>query len=210
MEANNDNYTCGAATPYPSCSTTGSGTSFAAVRWAAFMALVNQQATQDGMAPSSSIGNIDPIVYTMGFSSTYQQNMHDITNGSNGAFNACPGYDLVTGWGSPNGQNTINALINTTPVAPLPASSPYEYNVNVTTQGTPPTSITATMYLGDATPGATIYYQVTICGNPQALTSVQPGTYLQFVNTCPSTPASGYMYAIAPKYGQSQTVSMSF
>uniref|UniRef100_E6QN21 Peptidase S53 domain-containing protein n=1 Tax=mine drainage metagenome TaxID=410659 RepID=E6QN21_9ZZZZ len=211
MESSNDNYTCGAATPYPSCTTMGYGTSFAAVRWAAFMALVNQQATQDGMAPGSSIGNIDPIVYTMGFSSTYQQNMHDITSGSNGAYNACPGYDLVTGWGSPNGQNTINALVNTTPNAPLPAADPYEYNVNVTLQGTaPPTSITATMYLGDATPGATIYYQVSICGEPYALTSVQPGTYLQFVNYCPSMPASGYMYAVAPKYGQSQTVSMSF
>ncbi len=210
MEANGDNYLCSVLATYPSCSTTASGTSFAAVRWAAFTALANQQAINNGMAPGGSIGNIDPYIYTIGFSSTYQQDMHDITSGSNGADNACPGYDLVTGWGSPNGQNTINALINTTPVAPLPASSPYEYNVNVTTQGTPPTSITATMYLGDSTPGATIYYQVTICGNPQALSSAQPGAYLQIVNNCPSMSASGYMYAVAPKYGQSQTVSMSF
>ncbi len=210
MEANGDNYVCSVLAPYPSCSTTASGTSFATVRWAAFMALVNQQATDNGMAPNSAIGNIDPYIYTIGFSSGYQQNMHDIASGSNGAYNACPGYDLVTGWGSPNGQNTVDALIGTTPVAPLPASSPYEYNVNVTLQGTPPTSITTTMYLGDATPGATIYYQVTICGEPYALTSVQPGTYLQLVNSCPSMPASGYMYAIAHKYGQSQTVSMSF
>lgn len=210
MEANNDNYLCSVSAPYPSCLTDMSGTSFAAVRWAAFTALANQQAVNNGMAPTSSIGNIDPAIYTVGFSSSYQQDMHDITQGSNGAYNACPGYDLVTGYGSPNGQNAINALVNTTPTSPLPAAIPYEYNVNVTTQGTPPTSITATMYLGDATPGATIYYQVTICGEPYALTGVSPGTYLQLVNNCPSMPASGYMYAVAPRYGQSQTISMSF
>ena len=220
MEANSDNYSCSLESPYPNCATNWSGTSIATPRWAGFMALANQYAVKQSRAPSGgSIGSIYDVIYTIGRSSAYTSNMRDITSGNNVIYNACPGYDLVTGWGSPNSDNAINspssnntiqALVYTSPSSPLPASSPYQYDVNVSTQGVPPTSITATMYLGDATPDAVIYYQVTICGNPQALTSAQPGTYLQLVNYCPSMPESGYMYAVAPNYTTSQTVSMSF
>lgn len=220
MEADIDNYVCSMQSPYPNCATNWGGTSLATPRWAGLMALANQYAVNQNRTPSGgSIGSLYNVIYTIGRSANYTQNMNDITSGSNGAYNACPGYDLATGWGSPTSRNTINspssnntieALVNTTPASPLPAASPYQYDVNVTTQGVPPTSITATMYLGDSTPGATIYYQVTICGNPQALTSTQPGTYLQLVNSCPSMSASGYMYAVAPNYTTSQTVSISF
>lgn len=57
---------------------------------------------------------------------------------------------------------------------------------------------------------ATISYQVVTCGNPNALVTVQSGTNLTFVNDCPSIQMSGTMYATAPNYTQSQTVSMSF
>ena len=220
MEANNDNYVCSVDPSNSGCTNGWGGTSFAAPRWAGVMALTNQYAVNQSRTPSGgSIGSIYDVIYTVGRSSTYASNMRDITSGNNGMYNACPGYDLVTGWGSPNSgnainspssDNTIEALVTTSPAAPLPAASPYEYNVNVTLQGAPPTSMTTTMYLGDATAGAMIYYQVTICGNPYALTSVQPGTYLQLVNPCPSMPSSGYMYAVAPNYTTSQTVSMSF
>ena len=36
---------------------------------------------------------------------------HDITSGTSGSYSAVTGYDLVTGWGSPNGQGLINALV---------------------------------------------------------------------------------------------------
>ena len=39
---------------------------------------------------------------------------HDITSGNNG-FRAVAGYDLDSGWGSPNGANLINALAATSP-----------------------------------------------------------------------------------------------
>jgi hypothetical protein len=39
----------------------------------------------------------------------YSTDFHDITVGSNG-FPATKGYDLATGWGSPNKSGLINAL----------------------------------------------------------------------------------------------------
>jgi len=36
-----------------------------------------------------------------GWNDSYTTNLHDITSGSNG-YSATTGYDLATGWGSPN------------------------------------------------------------------------------------------------------------
>jgi subtilase family serine protease len=87
------------------------GTSCAAPLWAAFTALVNQQAANNGLPP---VGFLNPAIYTIGKSAAYTSDFHDITigNNSNGhaQWSAVPGYDLCTGWGTPNGQNLINAL----------------------------------------------------------------------------------------------------
>lgn len=109
MEANTDNYACSQG----SCSGDYGGTSFAAPRWAAFLALANQQAVANG---NSTLGFINPAIYALGKDPNYNSVFHDITSGSNNngkgqSYNAVVGYDLVTGWGSPNGQNLINALV---------------------------------------------------------------------------------------------------
>ena len=100
-EANTDNYICYDGT----CAGGWGGTSFAAPRWAGYLALVNQQAA--GLGP---VGFINPAIYAIGLGSSYGANFHDITSGSNGTYSAVKGYDLVTGWGSPNGMGLINAL----------------------------------------------------------------------------------------------------
>jgi subtilase family serine protease len=82
------------------------GTSFAAPMWAGYLALTNEQAVTNGDAPP---GFIDPTIYPLGLGSTYDTLFHDITVGSNG-FPATTGYDLASGWGSPNGSGLINAL----------------------------------------------------------------------------------------------------
>ena len=84
------------------------GTSFAAPMWAGYIALVNQQLAADGYA---DIGFINPYLYSFGVSSSYGTDFHDITSGKSGSYSAVTGYDLVTGWGSPNGQGLINALV---------------------------------------------------------------------------------------------------
>ncbi len=82
------------------------GTSVAAPTWAGFMALVNQQAVGAG---KPTVGFANPALYQIA-QSNYTANFHDITSGSAGTFSAGPGYDLVTGIGSPNGQTLINSL----------------------------------------------------------------------------------------------------
>jgi kumamolisin len=82
------------------------GTSFAAPMWAGYLALVNQQAKAHGDKPP---GFINPTIYPLGLGSGYHTDFHDITVGSNG-FPATKGYDLATGWGSPNTNGLINAL----------------------------------------------------------------------------------------------------
>jgi len=99
-EANTDNYICYDGT----CAGGWGGTSFAAPRWAAFMALVNQQS-------GTSLGFINPGIYSIGLGSSYSTAFHDITSGSNGTYSTQKGYDLVTGWGSPNGAGLITALV---------------------------------------------------------------------------------------------------
>jgi uncharacterized repeat protein (TIGR01451 family) len=94
-------------------SETVGGTSCSTPLWAGFMALVNQQAAGFGQPP---VGFLNPAIYRIGLSAGYSTNFHDIVTGNNtnssspNAFFAVPGYDLCTGWGSPIGQNLINAL----------------------------------------------------------------------------------------------------
>ena len=82
------------------------GTSFAAPMWAGYLALVNEQAVANG---NHTVGFINPSLYTIGAGSSYGSDFHDITSGSNG-YSATTGYDLATGWGSPNGTGLISAL----------------------------------------------------------------------------------------------------
>ena len=90
------------------------GTSYATPRWAGYIALANQQSVANG---HSTLGFLNPSIYTIGLGSAYSTDFHDITSGNNkpsagsgSGFNAVAGYDLVTGWGSPKGAGLINTL----------------------------------------------------------------------------------------------------
>jgi hypothetical protein len=71
------------------------------------VALANQQAATNGVKP---VGFINPAVYSIGVSTSYNTDFHDITSGNNG-FPAVAGYDLDSGWGSPRGYYLINAIV---------------------------------------------------------------------------------------------------
>ena len=85
-----------------------------------------EQAAANGRPP---LGFLNPLIYNIGTNATYATAFHDITTGNNtnssspNRFFAVPGYDLCTGWGTPNGSNLINALIALDVVNPTPA--PY-------------------------------------------------------------------------------------
>ncbi len=101
------------------------GTSFAAPLWAGFMALVNQFGAQNGGGGKS--GFINPTLYEIGLTrgsanDLYKVCFNDIADGisngvggGGGGHNSVAGYDLCTGWGTPNGA-LINQLGSSTPL----------------------------------------------------------------------------------------------
>jgi subtilase family serine protease len=103
-EANTNQYSC-----YDGgCFGGNGGTSYAAPQWAGLTAMANQQAVAGG---GTTLGFLNPPLYRIGTGSNFDSDFHDITSGSNGKYSAVTGFDLVTGWGSPNGPNLIDALV---------------------------------------------------------------------------------------------------
>jgi kumamolisin len=79
------------------------GTSWSAPTWAGFCALINEARKNAGKPP---LPFLNPLLYPLNGSTSFR----DIKAGSNGAYNAGPGYDLVTGVGVPNVKQLITAL----------------------------------------------------------------------------------------------------
>ena len=115
------------------------GTSFATPMWAGYIALLNQQLVANG---KSDTGFINPSVYSIGVSSSYDTDFHDITSGTSGSYSAVTGYDLVTGWGSPNGANLINALAGSSSPSFTLSASPSSLSIAQGGSGTSTITVT--------------------------------------------------------------------
>jgi hypothetical protein len=93
------------------------GTSGTAPIWAGYMALINEQIDHNVAA---KITDLNTSLYNIAKGPNYSAAFRDITTGNNTNavsptdYFAGPGYDLVTGWGSPNGTNLINLLAAST------------------------------------------------------------------------------------------------
>ena len=100
------------------------GTSCAAPLWAAFTALVNQQAAANGRPAA---GFLNPALYALGTGADYANCFNDVTTGNNTwsqsptNYYAVPGYDLCSGWGTPAGGTLINQLAPPDPLQISPA-----------------------------------------------------------------------------------------
>jgi kumamolisin len=79
------------------------GTSWSAPMWAGFCALINEARAK---AKKPLLPFLNPLIYSLMGGPTFR----DIKTGSNGAFAAGPGYDMVTGIGVPNIKELIRAL----------------------------------------------------------------------------------------------------
>jgi subtilase family serine protease len=86
------------------------GTSFATPMWAGYLALANEQYLLNGA--SKTLGFINPALYTIGLGADYSTDFHDCLTGGN-TDGCAVGFDLSTGWGSPNGSALINVLAGT-------------------------------------------------------------------------------------------------
>jgi kumamolisin len=79
------------------------GTSWSAPVWAGFCALMNEARVK---AKKPLLPFLNPLIYKLIGTPCFR----DIKTGSNGAFSAGPGYDMVTGIGVPNVKELIGAL----------------------------------------------------------------------------------------------------
>ncbi len=79
--------------------TLGGGTSSAAPMWAGLLARFNQ-------ALGTRIGWLTPLLYRPELA----QRLNDIVVGQNGVYQAAPGWDATTGWGTPDGEALLKAL----------------------------------------------------------------------------------------------------
>jgi subtilase family serine protease len=93
--------------PYPA-----QGTSAATPLWAAVIALADQDAGQH-------LGFVNPAIYALARSPAYHRAFHDVVTGDNSVFwptrlftgyQTGPGWDPVTGWGSPNAHILVPLL----------------------------------------------------------------------------------------------------
>jgi len=114
------------------------GTSFAAPMWAGYLALANQQAAANG----KTIGFINPTIYPAALGSSYSTLFHDITSGSCGTYSAITGYDLCTGWGSPNTTGLINLLAGSATPSFALSDSPSSLSITQGSSGTSTITVT--------------------------------------------------------------------
>src|ERR1700683_2366325 len=108
------------------------GTSFATPMWAGYLALANQQAAANG----DTIGFINPIIYPAALTSSYGTYFHDITSGSCGTYSGITGYDLCSGWGSPNTTGIINLLAGSATPSFTLSDSPSSLTITQGSSGT--------------------------------------------------------------------------
>jgi len=110
VAANEDNSLTGVAL-YVKGQWVRSGGNSSTPIWAALQAIANQVAKHP-------LGFINPGLYKLAVSSAYQPDFHDITQGDNSynqvgikGYSAGPGWDAITGLGTPNAEKLIPDLI---------------------------------------------------------------------------------------------------
>jgi kumamolisin len=86
----------------------GGGTSQAAPIWAALTVLMNQYLQAHG---GRALGNVNPLLYRVAAGAN-RPGFRDVRLGGNAVDIAVPGYDMVTGLGSPNVDNLVRNLLD--------------------------------------------------------------------------------------------------
>jgi kumamolisin len=87
------------------------GTSLAAPVWAAMTALIDQYLRSRGGNP---VGFANPVLYRLASHPPARTPIRDVTVGTNDFYPAGPGYDMVTGLGSPDAWNLARDLASLT------------------------------------------------------------------------------------------------
>jgi kumamolisin len=189
------------------------GTSFATPMWAGYIALVNQQLAANG---DPTIGFINPTIYAQNVTSSYGADFHDITSGTSGSYSAVTGYDLVTGWGSPNGVGLINALTGGSSPTPNFSISASPSSVSVVQGSNGSSTITTAVSGGfDAAIALTASGQptgVTVTFNPTSIAAPGSGSSAMSMAVASTTATGTYTITVTGTGGgitQKTTVALT-
>jgi hypothetical protein len=161
-----DSFDNGNATPWSQIG----GTSLSCPCWAAIIAITNQARALVGAPTLDGVAQTLPRIYQLP-----QSDFHDIVLGNNG-FAAGPGYDLVTGRGTPIAQLLIPDLAGVSFANRLRAFHPFRYIVGANALAQAPTSddttftgnLTAVSYLTQAAVG--VQYAIILGALPDGVT----------------------------------------
>ena len=126
-------YTGGAYVPY-------GGTSASCPLWASSFALIEDQV-------GAYLGCLNPTLYTVAASSPTVY--HDITSGNNGVYNCNAGWDFVTGWGSCDFNQMMEAISGNLPISTPISNSAYLWNPGEQMISTPYDYSSTTYTTGD-------------------------------------------------------------
>jgi subtilase family serine protease len=127
-----DSFNNGTATPWSQFG----GTSDAAPQWAGLIAIADQGRALAGLGSLDGPSQTLPMLYSISAG-----DYHDITTGGNGTFSAGPGYDLVTGRGTPLANLVVADLVGSQSVqgathfsvsAPSSSTAGSAFSVTVT------------------------------------------------------------------------------
>ena len=86
----------------------GGGTSLAAPLWAGMAAILNQYLRDNGGRP---LGDLNPLIYEVSRAAK-RPAFREVPQGANAADRSLPGYDLVTGLGTPRLENLARDLLD--------------------------------------------------------------------------------------------------
>ena len=186
------------------------GTTFSTPMWAGFMALVNQQVVLIG---KPTLGFINPALYAIGTGPDYDTDFHDITTGGN-TFGTTVGYDLSTGWGSPNGSALASALVGLAVPSFTISAAPTSVSV---VQGASGTSTITTTVSGSFNSSVALSATgqpagVTASFNPMSIVAPGSGTSTLTLTVAPTTVTGMYPITVTGTGGsvmQTTTVTLT-
>ncbi len=151
------------------------GTSLASPLFAATVSIADQARVANGLSTLDGRSQTLPKIYAMP-----QTDFHDITSGSNGAYSAGTGYDLVTGRGTPVANLFLNDLAGipvSTPIVVTPSTPDLATASDSGTSNTDNiTNVLTPTFTGTATAGSSI---ALFAGNTQvgSATTDSNGSY---------------------------------
>ena len=159
------------------------GTSAGAPQWAALVAIADQGLALAGKGSLDGPAQTLPQLYQLPSS-----DFHDITTGSNGAYSAGPGYDLVTGLGSPQANLIVAALVGSGSTSGTPPTvvTPASATPNPVTGTTTTLSVQGT----DASGAASLSYTWSVSSAPAG--AATPTFRVNGTNAAQNTTATFY------------------